>query len=132
MTTNRSSLAPAYITSVGAFLPGMAVDNERMEELLGVGAAGPSKYKDKVLAANGIRNRHYALAPDGTTTMLNEELAARAISRALDGRGLGPEAISMLAVGTTQPDVLVPGFASMVHGRLGGGPMETLSAAGVC
>ena len=38
----------------------------------------------------------------------------------------------MLATGTTQGDVLVPGFASMVHGRLGGGPMELLSAAGVC
>jgi len=38
----------------------------------------------------------------------------------------------MLATGTTQGDVLVPGFASMVHGRLGGGPMELLSASGVC
>jgi 3-oxoacyl-[acyl-carrier-protein] synthase-3 len=38
----------------------------------------------------------------------------------------------MLATGTTQGDLLVPGFASMVHGRLGGGPMELLSAAGVC
>jgi len=40
--------------------------------------------------------------------------------------------VVMLATGTTQGDVLVPGFASMVHGRLGGGPMELLSAAGVC
>ncbi len=38
----------------------------------------------------------------------------------------------MLATGTTQGDCLVPGFASMVHGRLGGGPMELLSASGVC
>ena len=64
--------------------------------------------------------------------MLNEELAAEAARRALADRGLAPEAVRMLATGTTQGDLLVPGFASMVHGRLGGGPMELLSAAGVC
>src|SRR5260370_38009293 len=64
--------------------------------------------------------------------MLNEELAAHAVSRALADRGLRPEAVRMLATGTTQGDCLVPGFSSMVHGRLGGGPMELLSASGVC
>jgi 3-oxoacyl-[acyl-carrier-protein] synthase III len=38
----------------------------------------------------------------------------------------------MLACATTMGDVLVPGFASMVHGRLGGGPLQLLSASGVC
>jgi len=38
----------------------------------------------------------------------------------------------MIATGTTQGDLPVPGFASMVHGRLGGGPAEILSAGGVC
>src|SRR5260370_37139850 len=64
--------------------------------------------------------------------MLNEELAAHAVSRALADRGLRPEPVRMLATGTTQGDCLVPGFSSMVHGRLGGGPMELLSASGVC
>jgi 3-oxoacyl-[acyl-carrier-protein] synthase III len=64
--------------------------------------------------------------------MLNEELAAEAARRALKDRGLSAEQASMLTAGTTQGDLLVPGFASMVHGRLGGGPMELLSAAGVC
>ena len=86
----------------------------------------------RALAANGIRTRHYAVDEHGTTLMLNEELAARAARKALADRGLGPQHLSMLATGTTQGDLLVPGFASMVHGRLGGGPMELLSAAGVC
>jgi 3-oxoacyl-[acyl-carrier-protein] synthase-3 len=63
---------------------------------------------------------------------LNEELAAFAIQQALSRRGLPLTAVEMLAVGTTQGDLPVPGFASMVHGRLGGGPMEVLSAGGVC
>jgi 3-oxoacyl-[acyl-carrier-protein] synthase-3 len=38
----------------------------------------------------------------------------------------------MLATGTSMGDLLLPGFASMVHGRVGGRPMELLSAGGVC
>jgi 3-oxoacyl-[acyl-carrier-protein] synthase-3 len=64
--------------------------------------------------------------------MLNEELAAAAINDALKQRGIGIDDVGMLAVGTTQGDLPVPGFASMVHGRLGGSPMEVLSAGGVC
>src|SRR5262249_39021777 len=86
----------------------------------------------QALMANGIRTRHYATDEQGRTVMLNEELAAHAARRALADRGLPVSAVRMLATGTTQGDVLVPGFASMVHGRLGGGPMELLSAAGVC
>jgi hypothetical protein len=88
--------------------------------------------RGRVLAANGIRTRHYALDEKLVTLELNEELAATAARRALADRGLAPSAVRMLAAGTTQGDVLVPGFASMVHGRLGGGPMEVLSAGGVC
>ena len=42
-------------------------------------------------------------------------------------RGLALDAVQMLATGTTQGDVLVPGFASMVHGRLGGGQVYVRS-----
>src|SRR5258708_35135772 len=64
--------------------------------------------------------------------MVKGERGGSAVGDGLDDRGLEPSAVSRLATGTTQGDVLVPGFASMVHGRLGGGPMELLSAAGVC
>jgi 3-oxoacyl-[acyl-carrier-protein] synthase-3 len=66
------------------------------------------------------------------TVMLKEELAAHGALRALRDRNLPVPAVRMLATGTTAGDVLVPGFASMVHGRLGSGPVELLSAAGVC
>jgi 3-oxoacyl-[acyl-carrier-protein] synthase-3 len=121
-----------FITGAGAFLPGEPVGNDRIEELLGSAGGRPSLLKDRVLAANGIRSRHYALDAHGNTTMLNEALAAEAVRNALADRGLPLEAVGMLATGTTQGDLLVPGFASMVHGRLGGHPMELLSAGGVC
>jgi 3-oxoacyl-[acyl-carrier-protein] synthase-3 len=121
-----------FITGCGAFLPGEPVGNDEIEDRLGRANGRPSRLKARVLAANGIEQRHYALDAAGNATMLNEELAARAVLGALAGRGLSPADVGMLAVGTTQGDLPVPGFASMVHGRLGGGPMELLSAAGVC
>jgi 3-oxoacyl-[acyl-carrier-protein] synthase-3 len=122
----------AYITATGAFLPGEPVDNEQLAARFGADTRRSAALRRRTLAANGIKTRHYAIDDKGMTLMLNEELAAEATRRALKDRGLAPEQVSMLATGTTQGDLLVPGFASMVHGRLGGGPMELLSAAGVC
>lgn len=127
-----SRMTEAYITGVGAYLPGDPVGNEELAARFGDGTARTAARRARALQVNGIRTRHYAVDDRGMTLMLNEELAARAAQRALADRGLPASAVRMLAAGTTQGDVLVPGFASMVHGRLGGGPMELLSAAGVC
>ncbi|MCI0543495.1 MAG: iron-containing redox enzyme family protein [Actinobacteria bacterium] len=121
----------AYITSVGAYLPGEPVGNDEIESYLGV-SNGSDRLRRRMLEANGIEKRHYAIDRDGRTVMLNEELAEAAIRAALQHRGMTARDIGMLATGTTQGDLPVPGFASMVHGRLGGGPMEVLSAGGVC
>jgi 3-oxoacyl-[acyl-carrier-protein] synthase III len=121
-----------YITAAGAYLPGEPVDNDRIENFLGLVDGKPSRLRKRILRSNGIRTRHYALDEDGHTTELNEELAVKAVHAALSRSGLTLDDVDMLAAGTTQGDVLIPGFASMVHGRLGGRPMEILSAGGVC
>lgn len=121
----------AYITAVGAFLPGEPIGNDDLEAYIGQ-TGGSDRLRARMLAANGIEKRHYAMDRAGSTLMLNEELAERAVRAALADRGLTPRDVGMLATGTTQGDLPVPGFASMVHGRLGGGPMEVLSAGGVC
>ncbi|GAA3734977.1 beta-ketoacyl-ACP synthase III [Plantactinospora mayteni] len=124
-------MADAYLTAAGAYLPGQPVDNDEMAARLGSDGTGAA-WRRRVLAANGIRTRHYALDERGEPTMLNEELAAEAVRRALKHRDLPLESLRMLAAGTTQGDLLVPGFASMVHGRLGGTELELLAAGGVC
>ena len=121
----------AYITGVGSYLPGEPIGNDEIETYLGK-RSGSERLRRRMLDANGIEKRHFAIDRDGRTQMLNEELAEAAIRAALQSRGIGPSDIGMLATGTTQGDLPVPGFASMVHGRLGGGPMEVLSAGGVC
>jgi len=122
----------AYITSVGAFLPGEPIGNDEIETYLGIIPSSSDRLRRRMLEANGIEKRHYAIDRSGQTTILNEELAAEAVRAALQGRGMTSMNMGMLATGTTQADLPVPGFASMVHGRLGGGPMEILSAGGVC
>jgi 3-oxoacyl-[acyl-carrier-protein] synthase-3 len=125
-----------HLTGTGAFLPGAPVDNDTMESRLGMVGDRPSRYRRVVLRNNGITSRHYALDDQGRQTHLNEEMAALAVQQAAADRGLGLNEIGMLAVGTTIPDLLMPGFASMVHGRLGAdpqaAPLEVLSTAGVC
>jgi len=121
----------AYITGVGAYLPGEPVGNEEIEQYLG-SIDGSSRVRERMLATNGIEKRHYAIDTSGNTVMLNEQLAERALREAISAAGLTPGDVQMLATGTTQGDLAVPGFASMVHGRLGGGPMEILSSGGVC
>ncbi|MGA7097676.1 MAG: iron-containing redox enzyme family protein [Acidimicrobiia bacterium] len=121
----------AYITGIGSYLPGEPVGNDEIEAYLGT-LEGSQRMRRRMLDANGIEKRHYAIDRQGRTLMLNEELAVAAIRAALHNRGISAREVGMLATGTTQGDLPVPGFASMVHGRLGGGPMEVLSAGGVC
>jgi len=122
----------AYITAAGAYLPGDPVGNDEIAARLGGVDDRGDRLRRRILAANGIAKRHYALDAQGRTTELNEELAVSALRAALEDRGAQAADLDMLATATTQGDLLVPGFASMVHGRLGGGPMQLLSAAGVC
>ncbi len=129
---SMGSTATAYLTGFGRYLPGEPVDNDGIVSRLGGDDAVTERIRRRVLEANGIRRRHYALDETGQPTELNEELAVKALRAALDDRGLLASDLRMLACATTMGDVLVPGFASMVHGRLGGGSMQLLSASGVC
>jgi 3-oxoacyl-[acyl-carrier-protein] synthase-3 len=126
------STATAYLTGFGRYLPGDPVDNDGIAARLGGDDPVTERIRRRVLDANGIRTRHYALDEHGEPTELNEELAVKALRAALDDRGIDAADLRMLACATTMGDVLVPGFASMVHGRLGGGPLQLLSASGVC
>ena len=124
--------ATAYLTGLGRYLPGEPVSNEEVASRLGGLDRRTARIRERIQKANGIRQRYYAIDEAGQTTELNEELAVHAIRDALADRGIAASDLGMLACATTQGDLLVPGFASMVHGRLGGGPLQLLTAAGVC
>jgi 3-oxoacyl-[acyl-carrier-protein] synthase III len=123
----------AYINSIGKFLPGSPIGNDEMEDYLGRIGGRPSKVKNRILKSNGIQQRYYALDRQQNGTYSNSQMAAAAVRDALSQVDIEPAAIDLLAAGTTWADVVVPGFASMVHGELSElSPLETISTQGVC
>lgn len=124
---------PAYITRIGKYLPGQPITNDEVELYLGTIGGKASRIKRRILASNGIQQRYYALDRYQTTTHLNHQLAANAVRDVLNQVDLEPGAIDLLCAATTWPDLLVPGFASMVHGELTEfSALEATTHQGVC
>lgn len=122
-----------FINSIGKFLPGNPIGNDQMETYLGQVNGRPSKVKNRILKSNGIQQRYYALDQQQRTTYSNSQMAAHAVRDALSRMDLESSEIDLLCAGTSWADLLVPGFASMVHGELPElSPIETLTSMGVC
>lgn len=121
-----------YITALGKFLPGPPIANEEMEEYLGLIHGRPSRLRQRILQQNGITGRHYALDRNQQSTHRNSEMAAAAARDALQRGNLRPADVQLLAAASTAPDLMAPGFASMVHGELAGGRCEVASLQGIC
>ena len=128
------SLNDVYVVGVGAFLPGRPIENHEMENVLGMVADKPSRYRSRILRSNGIKQRYYAMDENGSgkVSYQTDEMAALAVLDALAHSGYSENDIDMLSVGTSLADLLLPGIASMVHGRIGHRPMDILSCSGVC
>ncbi|MGC6513199.1 MAG: 3-oxoacyl-[acyl-carrier-protein] synthase III C-terminal domain-containing protein [Myxococcota bacterium] len=124
--------SPAFITSTGAFLPGPALSIDELEPILGLVDGRPSRLKKRILEANGIHTRHYAINAAHETVYSNEDMATEAALACLAGTGVRPHDIGMLSCATSQGDRVLPGFASMVQGRLKIPAVEIHSAHGIC
>ncbi|MBZ0330975.1 beta-ketoacyl-ACP synthase III [Halomonas sp. ANAO-440] len=121
-----------YITSTGHYLPGEPVGNERIEAVLGMVHGKPSRLKRRILQSNGILQRHYAIDADHNTLISNGEMAARAGQACLDQSYLSKARLDMLSVATSQGDLVLPGFGSMVQAELGVAGVELHSSHGIC
>ncbi|MGM3309227.1 beta-ketoacyl-ACP synthase III [Anabaena sp. WFMT] len=126
-------MASAYITGLGAFLPNQPVNNEEIENVLGLINNKPSRCKNRILKNNGIKSRHYAIDPKtGKPTHTNAHLTAEAVRILAKNSNLPLEEIECLVCGTSSPDQLIPNHALMVHGELQSPPCEVVSTSGVC
>lgn len=120
-----------YITRLAKFLPNKPVENEQMENFLGMIDGKPSKARRIILRNNQITTRYYVLNDEGIPTHNNAQLTAEAIRQLFDDRFTIND-LELLACGTTSPDQTLPSHASMVHGELGGKPLEIISPSGSC
>jgi 3-oxoacyl-[acyl-carrier-protein] synthase III len=125
---------PVYITSIGKFLPGSPISNDEIEDYLGKIGGKTSKSKRRILEQNQIQYRYYAMDKEQKSLYTNAEMASLAIRDALERNGnlASDHDIGFLAAATTQGDLLVPGFASMVHAETKLPVMEIATHHGVC
>lgn len=121
-----------YITSTGHFLPGPAIENDEMEEVLGLVNGKPSRLKRKILASNGITQRYYAIDKSHKTLYSNAQMAALAIEQCLNDSYLDKRQVKMLSAATSQGDLVLPGFGSMVQAESGLRDIEMQSSHGIC
>lgn len=122
----------AYITSTGHFLPGDPVDNDKIEDVLGYIHGKPSRLKKKILESNGIKTRHYAIDSNHKTLYSNAEMATLAGQLCLEQSSLAPKQVQMLSCATSQGDLVLPGFASMVQAEMGLSDIEVHTSHGIC
>jgi 3-oxoacyl-[acyl-carrier-protein] synthase-3 len=126
-------MSAVYITGLGAFLPNAPIDNDHIEDVLGAVNERSSQVKQWMLSYNGIEKRHYALdPPTQAPTHTNAEMTRRAVDAALRDAGVAYADLECLACGTASPDQILPNHGVMVHGLLGGHPLEVASTTGIC
>lgn len=120
-----------YITRLSKFLPNKPIDNEQMEEKLGLINGSASKARRIVLRNNKIKTRYYAIDDEGKVTHNNAQLVKEAIEVLCD-EDFSKHDIELLSCGTSSPDQILPSHASMVHGYLKNGNLEVNSPSGAC
>jgi 3-oxoacyl-[acyl-carrier-protein] synthase-3 len=120
-----------YMTKISKFLPNSPVTNDEMENYLGRINGRPSLSKKIVLRNNGIKQRYYAIGPDGKTTHTNVEMAAIAVKSLCSSR-FSVNNIELLSAATASPEQIIPSHGVMVHGKIGGKNAEVVSFSGSC
>ncbi|MBM5571921.1 MULTISPECIES: iron-containing redox enzyme family protein [Deefgea] len=121
-----------YLAAASLHLPGNPIDNNAMDAYIAPINRISARIKKRILDENGIQTRHYAIDEQGQTVESHAQLAANAIHACLSQTQTPLEQISLLSVGSSGGDALMPGFANMIQGELGAPPMQTLSSQGVC
>jgi 3-oxoacyl-[acyl-carrier-protein] synthase-3 len=127
-------MTDCYITSTGSYLPGEPIDNENMQKYLGK-VIGEGRVRSKILKANGIETRYYALDKNQNATHSLYELASQAVKHCLQDSP--PLQIDYLSAGTTHAPLLAPGISSILHDQLSkekiiDHSLEINSNAGIC
>ncbi len=133
MTMSESRTAnDCFITSAGMFLPGEPIGNDQMEDILGRIGDAPSRIRKRILSQNRIRTRYYAINDRQETMFSNSQMAANAIRNAIHNSKLDLKDVELLVAATSQGDLPLPGFASMVHGELDMPPCVIATITGIC
>ena len=122
------SAAPARfsrIVGTGSFLPPNRVSNAQLAARLAAGGVETSD--DWIVERTGIRFRHFA-----ESHVTSSDLGAEAARRALAAADCDPQAIDLIIVATSTPDMVFPSAACMVQEKLGVHGCAAFDVQAVC
>jgi len=107
LTVRPAAGRRAKITALGTYVPPQVLTNRDLEKMV--------ETSDQwILERTGIRERHILASGLGVSDM-----CAEAAKRCLAARGIGPDAIEAILVGTVTPDMMYPNTASLVQNKIG-------------
>jgi 3-oxoacyl-[acyl-carrier-protein] synthase III len=113
------------IAGTGSVLPPGKVSNAELAARLAEGGIETSD--EWIVERTGIRFRHFA-EPDVTCS----DLAAEAARRALAAADCDPQAIDLIIVATSTPDMVFPSCATIVQRKLGIAGCPAFDVQAVC
>ncbi|MGA8151054.1 MAG: beta-ketoacyl-ACP synthase III [Terriglobales bacterium] len=102
-----SQLVRAKISALGTYVPPRLLTNADLEKMV-------ETDNQWILERTGIRERH--IVDKGVAT---SDLAVQAAKKALAERGLNPNDMEAIIVGTVTPDMFFPSTACLVQHKLG-------------
>ena len=102
-----STVKRAKITALGTYVPPRLLTNTDLEKMV-------ETTDQWIMERTGIRERH--IVDKGVAT---SDLATEAAKLALKQRGIGPEEVEVIIVGTVSPDMFFPATACLVQHKLG-------------
>jgi len=101
------SLIRAKISALGTYVPPRLLTNQDLEKMVDTS-------DQWIMERTGIKQRH--IVDKGTAT---SDLACQAARQALQRRGIAPNDIESIVIGTVTPDMLFPSTACLVQDKLG-------------
>jgi 3-oxoacyl-[acyl-carrier-protein] synthase-3 len=108
------------ITATGSYLPSRVLTNRELESMV-------DTTDEWIHSRTGIRQRH--VAADGELT---SDLALAASRAALAKAGIAPEALDLIVVATTTPDMVFPSTACILQAKLGARDCPAFDVQAVC
>lgn len=111
---------PSQIIGTGIAFPKRAVTNEELSRRLGLS-------EREIEKRTGIQKRHWVDAGETTSS-----LAVEAARNALQSADLSPDAIDLILVSTTSPDMPFPSTACLVQRALATRPIPALDLNASC
>src|ERR1700756_5564702 len=97
----------AKITALGTYVPPQVLTNQDLEKMV-------DTTDQWIMERTGIRERHVLGQGQGVS-----DICAEAAKKAMAARGIGPDAIEVIIIGTVTPDMMFPSTACLVQNKIG-------------